>query len=89
MKIIRGASDPRSSHRVYVRTQIIRNGQALVDLALQHTTKQHRAIRSPELFNPLLDDGAEMSHEALDRPRSCIPEGTYRPALDLFAMCVI
>jgi hypothetical protein len=57
----------------------------MIRVGVQHTsTEQDRSISSAELVYAALDLRAEMTHEALDGPGSCITKGADCAAFDLF-----
>ena len=75
---------PRLLHQA--PTQVIRNRQIRVYLALESPSKQHRPLLRSELLDARLDLGPEMAHETLDWPCGGVAEGADCAAFDLFAV---
>ena len=67
-----------------VSAKVVRKRKGRVRLGLQPSAKQHGTVLLAERRDACLDLGAEVPHEALDRPRGGVAQSANRATFDLF-----
>jgi hypothetical protein len=65
-------------------TEVIGESKRVISSTGKVATKSNSAVHNTELRNTALDFWAEVSHKALDRPRSSVTQGTDCTTFNLF-----
>jgi hypothetical protein len=66
--------------------EVVWYGEVGINIASQTSTKQYAAFACTVLRNAPLHLWAEVSHQTLDGPRSCVAQGADSTPFDLFAV---